>query len=274
MKKVLIGLVAIIFVILCFIFNRYDLDISIQLTKYHNWFFELFDDYGELPIYVGPVLFGATFRYLSKKTLHKLVCEGITFGALLIATIKVIDNKDIELNIETLSLALSIAIILTILILYCFSKIKIESLDKIKDIAILGLVVTIVSVCCTQALKTLWGRVRFRDLSADYSEFTRLFKINGPNGNHSFPSGHTNAGTSILLISLLVPRLTDKKWIKYLVTTLCFIYILTLAISRIIASAHYASDVLAGFTIGFTTLCVSYYILKRKGVINVASNKC
>ena len=123
-------------------------------------------------------------------------------------------------------------------------------------------------------MKYTWGRVRFRDLSADYSEFTRLFHINGLTGHKSFPSGHTNAGTSILLIALIVPRLTDKKIIKHIVTCLCFVYIAVLAVSRIVVSAHYASDVLCGFVVGFTTLCVSYIILKRKGVINVTSNKC
>ena len=101
-----------------------------------------------------------------------------------------------------------------------------------------------------------------------------MFHINGVNGHKSFPSGHTNAGTSILLIALLVPRFTDKKWIKYLVATLCFAYIAILAFSRIVVSAHYASDVLCGFIVGFTTLCVTYIVLKRKGVINVAGNKC
>lgn len=164
--------------------------------------------------------------------------------------------------------------ILTLTTIYCFSKINIETLNKIKDLALLGLLVTVISVGCTEVVKNIWGRVRFRDLNSDYNEFTSLFTINGINGNKSFPSGHTNAGTSILLFSLFVPRFTDKKWIKYLVISLSFIYIFTLAISRIIVGAHYASDVMFGFIIGFTTLCITYYVLKRKGVINVASDQC
>ena len=123
-------------------------------------------------------------------------------------------------------------------------------------------------------MKNTWGRVRFRDLSDDYSEFTSLFTINGLTGHHSFPSGHTNAGTSILLIALLVPRFSDKKWLKYLITGLCFVYIAALAVARIVVRAHYASDVLFGFLVGFTTLCVTYSILRRKGVINASNNKC
>ena len=113
-----------------------------------------------------------------------------------------------------------------------------------------------------------------RDLSSDYREFTKLFHVNGYNGNKSFPSGHTNAGTTILVLALIIPRFTDKKWVKYLVTVLCFTYILCLQVARIMASAHYASDVLCGFVVSFTTLCVTYKIMKRKGIINVAGNKC
>ena len=43
------------------IFNFYDLEISITLTKYDGPFYEFFDDFGELPIYIGPVLFGAIY---------------------------------------------------------------------------------------------------------------------------------------------------------------------------------------------------------------------
>ena len=134
--------------------------------------------------------------------------------------------------------------------------------------------VTVISFTCTEILKYTWGRVRFRDLSTDYSEFTRLFHINGLTGHKSFPSGHTNAGTSILIIAMLIPRFTDKKWIKYIVTMLCFFYIIVLAISRIVVSAHYASDVLVGFSVGFTTICITHKILRKRGVLNVASNKC
>ena len=66
----------------------------------------------------------------------------------------------------------------------------------------------------------------------------------------------------------------NKKWIKYLVTTLCFIYIIVLAVSRIVVSAHYASDVLVGFVVGFTTIYITHMILRKRGVLNVAGNKC
>lgn len=274
MKKIILIVSALLVVILSVLFNKYDLNISIALTKYDSYFFEFFDDFGELPIYFGPIIFGSIYFNLSKKTLYKCLSISSTFIAYLIASIKVIVNLDYSLTFTRGSLALVIAIALTVLTAYAFMKMNKDTLHKIKDLAFLGFVVSLVSFGCVQLLKNVWGRVRFRDLSNDYSEFTSLFTINGLNGNHSFPSGHTNAGTSILLIALLVPRLSDKKWLKYLVTSLCFVYITTLAVSRIVVSAHYASDVLFGFLVGFTTLCVTHSVLRRKGVINASSNKC
>lgn len=274
MKKIFVIVSAMLFILLCFLFNKYDLDISIALTKHYNGFFEFFDDFGELPIYVGPIFFGATFFFFVEKKYQKILCSIITFLAYLIAIIKVIHNKEYSFGFLNISVSFIVSLILTFLTIYLFSKIKKETLNNIKDLAILGIIVSVVSLLCTEVIKYIWGRVRFRDLSNDYNEFTNLFHINGLNGNKSFPSGHTNAGTSILLFALLTPRLTNKKWIKYFVTTLCFVYIATLAFSRIVVSAHYASDVLVGFVVGFVTICVTHIILRRKGVLNVAGNKC
>lgn len=271
-----IGLIIgiITFAILCFVFNKYDLEISKTVTKFDGPFFEFFDDFGELPIYLGPILFGTIYCFLSQKVFHKAVFASFVSLVYLIAVYKVFHNMDIRLNLETVSMILSIASILVLINFCLFNKIKIETLENLKDLAVLGLVVSAVSLVSIEILKLTWGRVRFRDLSSDYSEFTNLFTINGYTGNKSFPSGHTNAGTSILLVSLIVSRLSNKRWLKNLISVLCFIYIAMLAFSRIVVSAHYASDVMCGFVVGFTTLCVTYYVFKRRGVINVTSNKC
>ena len=275
MKKVVVTICVAVFIALCFIFNAYDLEISKTLTQLDNgYFFEFFDDFGELPVYVGPILFGAIYFYLFNKLIYKLMSLGICGGGYLIAVYKVFDNMEVELSVGSVALILGIALLLFLVTIFAFSKVKRETFEKIKDLALVGLITTVISVLGTEVLKYTWGRVRFRDLSPDYSEFTNLFTINGLTGNKSFPSGHTNAATSILLISLIVPRFTNKKWLKNLVIGLCFGYVALVAFSRIVVSAHYASDVMVGFVVGLTTLSLTYYILKRKGVINVASDKC
>jgi len=274
MKKIALIISAIVFIILCIVFSKFDLDISIYLTKFDGPFYEFFDDYGELPIYVGPILFGSIYYYLSEKTSYKFASAGITSLTYLIAVYKVFHNKEISMNLNSTSLIFTITTLLVLINFMVFSKIKKENLEKVKDLALVGLIATLVSITCIELLKLTWGRVRFRDLSSDYSKFTNLFTINGYTGNKSFPSGHTNAATNILLISLIVPRFTDKKWLKNLVIGLCFSYALLVAFSRIVVSAHYASDVLVGFVVGLLTISFVYYGLKRRGVIDVTSNKC
>jgi membrane-associated phospholipid phosphatase len=271
-KKIIWGSLLAVFIVLCFIFNKYDLNISIYLTQFDNSFYEFFDDYGELPIYIGPILFGAIYSRFASKKRNKILISLVTFIAYAIACIKIIHNKDWNYNLVSISVAILVSIILCGITLIGFSKISKEKLEKIKDLALLGLLVSIVSYGCTEIVKYTWGRVRFRDLSSDYNEFTNLFKINWFTGHKSFPSGHTNAATSILLISMIVARLINNKIIKNLTVIGCFLYIFTVAFSRIVVSAHYASDVLVGFAIGFTTIVAIYNVLKRKGVIN-ASNR-
>lgn len=274
MKKALLSVCIILFVVLCVTFNKYDLAISINITKLNSPFYEFFDDYGELPIYFGPILFGTIYYYLSNKTVYKFGSAAITAITYFIAVYKVFDNKEILFNLDSFKLILTLTTLLVLVNFWFFSKIKKENLYKIKDLALLGLLTTAVSALCMEIFKLSWGRVRFRDLTDGYTEFTNLFTINGYTGNKSFPSGHTNAATSCLLVSLICGRFINRKWVRSLITIVCFGYICLVAFSRIVVSAHYASDVLVGFVIGLLTIIVLYYVLKRKGVIDVTSDKC
>ena len=93
-----------------------------------------------------------------------------------------------------------------VLLFILFNKINVETLYRIKDVALIYLIVSASSFLVVSGAKYIWGRVRFRALSSDFSEYTSFLKINfleGKNGDayRSFPSGHTNAATSILVLS-------------------------------------------------------------------------
>lgn len=161
-----------------------------------------------------------------------------------------------------------------------FNKFKLETLFKIRDVALIYLIVSISSFLIVTSMKYIWGRTRFRALGEDYSEYSNFLTIHGFNNSlngddyKSFPSGHTNAATSILILSLIPIRLSNKRWIRYVVMLLCGLYVLNVAISRICVGAHYASDVLFGF--GVSTICflITYIILKKKGWLYVRNDKC
>lgn len=131
--------------------------------------------------------------------------------------------------------------------------------ELIRKAAILGIIVMFLQLAVVEGLKYLWGRVRFRDLIAagSYDAFTPWYKINGINGNKSFPSGHT-AGAGMSYLIMLLPYISDK-WKNR--TQICFwtafIYTSVVAFTRLVMGAHYLSDVTAGGIISFTIVIVS-----------------
>ena len=78
----------------------------------------------------------------------------------------------------------------------------------------------------------------------------------------SFPSGH--AIMSVTFYGLLVYLLQSTiqvDLIKYLVTALLILLIAVIGYSRVYLRVHYASDVVAGFVIGFLWLLISLSVL-------------
>ena len=118
--------------------------------------------------------------------------------------------------------------------------------------AINVLIVAASSTLLMLALKTLFHRHR--------PELPLLKALT----NYSFPSGH--ALSSFIFCSVLI-YLIDKgpldiKW-KWLFSILLILLSMAIGISRIVLRYHYASDVLAGFCLGFAWVIFSLW-LERK----------
>jgi membrane-associated phospholipid phosphatase len=82
--------------------------------------------------------------------------------------------------------------------------------------------------------------------------------------NYSFPSGH--ALSSFIFCSVLI-YLVDKgklniKW-KWIFSILLILFSICIGISRIVLRYHYATDVIAGFCLGFAWVILSLW-LERK----------
>ena len=107
-----------------------------------------------------------------------------------------------------------------------------------------------------QSFKILWGRVRFRDLAANYTKFTPWFHPQGITGNYSFPSGHTAMGWMLLPIFIL---LVDKnRWQYRIIGATILIWGVIVALGRIVIGAHYASDVVFSTGAAFITFILLY----------------
>jgi membrane-associated phospholipid phosphatase len=80
----------------------------------------------------------------------------------------------------------------------------------------------------------------------------------------SFPSGHAIMSVTFygLLLYIFLSE-TDTYWIRVSVTILLVMLILLIGFSRVYLRVHYASDVVAGFVVGFLWLLISVFVLNR-----------
>ena len=93
-------------------------------------------------------------------------------------------------------------------------------------------------------LKIFWGRIRFKDLTGYYSDFTPWYLPQGITGNQSFPSGHASMG--FMMIALFV-FIVDKPFYKRIILKgLIISWALAVCVSRVVIGAHFTSDVLFG----------------------------
>ncbi len=100
------------------------------------------------------------------------------------------------------------------------------------------------------ALKTFFNRPR--------PEIPLLGAVRGL----SFPSGH--AFMSFAFFGLLIYvfyKQVKNVWLKYFLILACLAMIVIIALSRIYLRVHYASDVLAGLSIGLIWLVISLSII-------------
>lgn len=83
-------------------------------------------------------------------------------------------------------------------------------------------------------------------------------------GGLSFPSGHAFMSFSFFgLLIYLCYRYIHRKWLKWLLMFLLLVFIFLIGITRIYLRVHYASDVLAGFSLGFMWLVLSLWLLGK-----------
>ena len=78
----------------------------------------------------------------------------------------------------------------------------------------------------------------------------------------SFPSGHALMGVTFYgLLIVIVWQIVQQTWLKWTLSVFLILLILAIGLSRIYLRVHYASDVLAGFSVGLVWLLLSLWIL-------------
>jgi len=259
--KINIILLLLVWIILAVIFGGNDLEISKNIVNQNSGWAKFLENYGMIPglfiILSGIYIYYSFIKIKSdvwsyiQKVVFFLVSSGLIihlFDQLLgsIAT-----NHLIIFVIISFSISIIIFIVLHL-------KNQVQSAIAIRFAKVVVAVAFFGYVICIQGVKYFWGRVRFRELDAAFSQFTPWYLPQGITGSDSFPSGHAAMGW--MLLPLLIFLMNKKECIKNLSFVLIFTWAVVLALSRVIIGAHYASDVLFG---SFFVIIIFILILKK-----------
>lgn len=246
-------------------FTFTDLQISISLANtYSGWaiFFEKFGEIsGLLVLYSGTFISMLYFLSGTHKLKYLYLPVLLSAAAFLLSYFAVvlyrgITNDDSILQVNKLLIGL-ICLIINVIAVYLLRNSRFEerTLEFAGKSVLLGLFGYLIII---QPLKHIWGRVRFRDLDLLYHKFTPWFLPNGITGHESFPSGH--AAMAWMLLPLLILVKNKNKIIRNAVLIVIIVWGLVVPLSRVVISAHYASDVLFGACI----IILTYLIINSK----------
>lgn len=82
-----------------------------------------------------------------------------------------------------------------------------------------------------------------------------------PETGYSFPSGHSMVAVLLYgTLILMVQHFVQKRWCCYLMITVLALIICLIPISRVYLNVHYPSDILAGLSLGWVFLRLSYHL--------------
>ena len=101
-------------------------------------------------------------------------------------------------------------------------------------------------------LKNLFGRQR--------PDVPLIFRAEGL----SFPSGHALFSITFYgLFIYIIYKSAMRKWMKWTLIILLSVLIFIIGFSRVYLRVHYATDVIAGFCVGFLWLVFAIWMLNR-----------
>ena len=240
--------------------------------------------------------FAILFYYLKYKPLNKIwltkTLQGLLgFAATVVSfyclfnTLEQISNhtllgidKYISSTIGIISIVL-LSVVITILTFFLFSKISEVNISYLWKWAVCVVILSAISNGIVQASKIVFDRTRYRAMIFEgYTDFQYYnpwyslkdntfdsISIYANDFFKSFPSGHTCAAASSFFLVLLpsfFPQTNNKKW-KTIFWTFAIIYTILVGASRIIAGAHFFTDVFVGGMIVVVCTLIAKLIIEK-----------
>lgn len=243
----------------------FDLKLDIWLNSPENPVAVWFRNTGEIPCRLICPVAGAAIFCCGEKKLTKIAGALINIGGSAYLGYYLGKYFFLEEYRMSFDIIFGVGCGAVLLVACIFIKVPQNLKKPVCVIAVTGIAVMAVQLLAVEIMKTLWGRVRFRDLlaSGNYDEFTPWYIISGKNGNKSFPSGHT-AGAGMSYLMMFFPYLSEKcEKRKTLCFAVPFVYTSVVAFTRLVMGAHYLSDVTIGGVVSFTLVIIAMKIYEK-----------
>ena len=264
----------------------------------HNLFAILGETFGENILYIvlvsafGILFFNILKREIVQKKWLKYIllifCAIASFIVCFYCINKTLDyiSEHTSFGLDNFlnnTLGLIIILLFSLVVDICafmlFNKLSETSLQQLLWWALLVLFVSAISNGVIQGLKHVFDRTRFRAMhfvgDTQFTYYTPWYQINTNKFDSisifahdffkSFPSGHTCAAASssvLVALPMFVERFNNKKW-KSIFWTFALAYTVLVALSRIVAGAHFFTDVFVGGIITFACTLVAMLIFKK-----------
>lgn len=190
-----------------------------------------------------------------------------------------------------------ISLVIACIFAFGFSKFKTETLRKLEYLSLCA-IMTGILFKVFEELKYVTHRIRFREMVAysngiltdsgkssasvkflhsklerdmiagtDFSAYTPWYVVAKPtkiySSANSFPSGHTFDSCMVFLTYAICTAFDKLKKCAPVMLASSFIYVFATAFSRLVAGAHYLTDVAFGAIIGYAAFLVFYVLIKK-----------
>ena len=210
-----------------------------------------------------------------------MYCIGNTLNSIFEYT-----KTDIESIISTTIWLISlfaISCIILFLVSLLFNKMSVTNLNNLFTWAILVIIVCAVSNLSVQIIKHIFDRTRYRAMiyvnDTNFYYYSPWYEINAQKFTSvsgfaedffkSLPSGHTCAASSLFTITtlpLFINKLNNTKS-KTILWLCASFYIFLVAFSRIVAGAHFFTDVFIAMVITLVCTIITTFIFSKLKLI-------
>ena len=244
-----------------------DQKITGKMGNYDNLFGIIFTAFGPVLTLAFGVFAGATLFFMPKLENKKLNIVFKVLGAVAVLGfiftqvkegLPWVDFPRMQAEKSTYKVLIIVFIALIDLASILFSRIWVKKMDqnKILFVCVMIIAIFVVYFVACEGVKYIASRPRPRVLDQGLHEFKQWYQFN-PFGAFkaenedckSFVSGHAANAACLITMLPLVSALSKReynKWIQILCIVIGGLFAFVVAFSRIIARAHFMSDVMGG----------------------------